>query len=82
MCIYIYIYICPPFLYVYMCIYIFDLYILFFHIILLLTAQVVLNAFSIGCHTLHIRPFHELHFVMLTMRFNQSNKFNQFENFR
>ena len=61
-CIYIYIYICPP-------IFIIHIYInipIFFHMILLLTAQVVLNAFSIGCHTLHTRQFHGLLFVMLS----------------
>lgn len=31
-----------------------------------MSVQVVLNAFSIGCHTLHTRPFHGLLFVMLS----------------
>lgn len=66
----------------YMCIYIFRYTYLFFHMVLLLTAQVVLNAFSINRHTLHDPTSEVLHFVMLAVRFNQSNKFHQFENFR
>ena len=60
-CIYIYIYICSP-ICIYICIY--QYIYLFFHMITLLTAQVILNAFSIGCHTLHTRPFHGLLFVI------------------
>lgn len=52
-----------PFLYVYTYVY-YSIYIFVFHMILWLTAQVVLNAFSIGCHTLHTRPSYGLHFVM------------------
>lgn len=48
----------------YICIY--QYIYLFFHVVLLLTVQVILNAFSIGCHTLHTRPFHELLFVMVS----------------
>lgn len=60
--VYTYIYLHMSTYYIYMYQYIY----LFFHRYLLLTAQVVLNAFSIGCHTLHTRPFHGLHFVMLS----------------
>lgn len=49
---------------VYICIY--QYIFLFFHRYLLLTAQVILNAFSIDCHTLHTRQFHGLLFVMLS----------------
>lgn len=62
-CIYIYIYICPP-IFIFICIYQY-IYLFFSHDITM-SAQVILNAFSIGCHTLHTRPFHGLLFVMHT----------------
>lgn len=50
-------------LFVYTYVYI-NISICFFHMILWLTAQVVLNAFSIDCLTLHTRPAHGLLFVI------------------
>jgi len=73
-CIYIYIFTYVHHFYMYIHIYIFRYIYLFFYIILLLTAQVVLNAFSIGCHTLHTRPFHGLLFVIhLCVLINRRN---------
>ena len=58
---YIFIYVHLFFIYMYLSIYLFV-----FSRGNTMSVQVVLNAFSIGCHTLHTRPFHRLLFVMLS----------------
>lgn len=77
---YIYIYLhMSTYLYIHMYI---SIYLFVFSRGITMSVQVILNAFSIGCHTLHTRPAHGLLFVMLAMSFHQSKKFNEFENFR
>nr|DAE97653.1 MAG TPA: hypothetical protein [Caudoviricetes sp.] len=78
--VYTYIYLHMSIYFLFICIY--QYIYLFFHMITPLTAKVILNAFSINRQTLHDRTSGALHFVMFAMCFNQSNKFNQFENFR
>lgn len=59
---YIHIYIFTYVHLLYICIY--QYIYLFFHVVLLLTAQVILNAFSICCHTLHHTTSDVLLFVI------------------
>lgn len=74
-CIYIYIYICPPIFYLYVS---FSIYLFVFSHDITMSVQVILNAFSIGCHTLHHTTSWMITFCNVFMRFNQSKKFNIF----
>lgn len=43
-----------------------SIYLFVFSSVFTMSVQVIFNAFSIGCHTLHARQFHGLLFVMLS----------------
>jgi len=47
-----------------------SIYLFVFSSLFTMSVQVILNAFSIGCHTLHTRPAHGLLFVMFGMHFS------------